>query len=89
MFLTTHFMDEAQHLADRVAIMRDGRDHRRSARPDELGGRDVRPAEIRFVLPAGLVARRPAASCPTERCSIDGDRVLVQTREPVAALPTC
>ena len=24
-FLTTHYMDEAQHLADRVAILRDGR----------------------------------------------------------------
>ena len=32
-FLTTHFMDEAQYLADRVAVMVDGRDRRASARP--------------------------------------------------------
>lgn len=51
-FLTTHFMDEAQQLADRVAVMRDGAIIA-TGRPDELGGRDTRPAEIRFSLPAG------------------------------------
>ena len=43
-------MDEAQYLADRVAVMRAGEIIALGA-PDELGGRDVRPAEIRFVLP--------------------------------------
>jgi ABC-2 type transport system ATP-binding protein len=33
-FLTTHFMDEAQHLADRVAVMRDG-EIVAEGRPDE------------------------------------------------------
>ncbi|MGZ4171826.1 MAG: ABC transporter ATP-binding protein, partial [Solirubrobacteraceae bacterium] len=51
-FLTTHYMDEAQFLADRVAVMRGGRIIA-SGRPDELGGRDLRPAEIRFELPEG------------------------------------
>ena len=55
-FLTTHFMDEAQQLADRVAMMRDG-EIIALGTPDELGGRDVRPAEIRFVLPDGVGAR--------------------------------
>jgi ABC-2 type transport system ATP-binding protein len=50
-FLTTHFMDEAQHLADRVAVMRAGEIIALGA-PEELGGRDLRPAEIRFSLPA-------------------------------------
>ena len=58
-FLTTHFMDEAQALADRVAVMRGG-EIIASGRPDEIGGRDLRPAEIRFALPAGLVAGRPS-----------------------------
>jgi ABC-2 type transport system ATP-binding protein len=43
-FLTTHFMDEAQYLANRVAVMRQG-EIIAAGRPDELGGRDVRPAE--------------------------------------------
>jgi ABC-2 type transport system ATP-binding protein len=51
--LTTHFMDEAQHLADRIAVMRDG-EIIAEGRPDELGGRHRRPAEIRFRLPAGV-----------------------------------
>src|SRR6202022_1149300 len=49
-FLTTHYMDEAQHLANRVAVMRAG-EIIAVGRPDELGGRDLRPAEIRFTLP--------------------------------------
>ena len=37
-FLTTHYMDEAQALADRVAIIADGEIVAEGA-PDELGGR--------------------------------------------------
>ena len=51
-FLTTHYMDEAQALADRVAIMVDGRIVA-SGDPGELGGRADRAVEIRFVMPAG------------------------------------
>src|SRR6202030_3866795 len=48
-FLTTHYMDEAQYLANRVAVMRAG-EIIASGRPDQLGGRDLRPAEIQFTL---------------------------------------
>jgi ABC-2 type transport system ATP-binding protein len=83
-FLTTHFMDEAQHLADRVAIMRDGEIIALGS-PDELGGRDARPAEIRFALPAG-VGLDQLPLMPYERCRLDGGRALVVTPEPVVAL---
>ena len=53
-FLTTHYMDEAQELADRVAIIRAGRIVAEGA-PAELGGRDVRSL-IRFRLPPGVAA---------------------------------
>src|SRR6201995_1976971 len=49
-FLTTHFMDEAQALADRVAVMRGG-EIIASGRPDEIGGRNPRPAAIPFAAP--------------------------------------
>jgi ABC-type multidrug transport system ATPase subunit len=82
-FLTTHFMDEAQHLADRVAVMRDG-EIIASGRPEELGGRDLRPAEIRFSLPR-TIALGDVPEMPCESRSLDGERVLVVTREPVRA----
>jgi ABC-2 type transport system ATP-binding protein len=66
-FLTTHYMEEAQALADRVAIIAEG-EIVAEGPPDELGGRDE-GAEIRFRLPeeiatgelpgaAGSAARR-------------------------------
>ncbi len=82
-FLTTHFMDEAQHLADRVAVMRDG-EIIASGRPDELGGRDLRPAEIRFSLPR-TIALGDVPEMPCETRSLDGEHVLIVTREPVRA----
>ena len=54
-FLTTHYMDEAQYLADRVAIIRDGRIVAEGA-PNELGGRAQRASAIRFLLPPGVSA---------------------------------
>jgi ABC-2 type transport system ATP-binding protein len=82
-FLTTHFMDEAQFLADRVAIMRGG-EIIASGRPDELGGRDLRPAEIRFALPEGF-ALGDVPEMPADSRELEGDRVTIHTREPVRA----
>jgi ABC-2 type transport system ATP-binding protein len=82
-FLTTHYMDEAQYLANRVAVMRAGQIIA-LGRPDELGGRDARPAEIRFSLPAGW-SLGDVPQLPSEQRSLEGDRVLVLTREPVLA----
>jgi ABC-2 type transport system ATP-binding protein len=82
-FLTTHYMDEAQHLADRVAVMRAG-EIIALGRPDELGGRDLRPAEIRFVLPAGW-SLGDIPDVPAGGRSIDDDRVLISTTDAVVA----
>ncbi len=82
-FLTTHFMDEAQHLADRVAVMRAGEIIAMGS-PEALGGRDVRPAEIRFLLPSGLgLGDIPDAYC-RER-ALDADHVRLSTAQPVHA----
>jgi ABC-2 type transport system ATP-binding protein len=82
-FLTTHFMDEAQHLADRVAVMVDGRIVA-SGPPAAIGGRDELPTEIRFVLPAGSglssLPPLPGAAVSEER-----GEVLVTSAQGVAA----
>jgi ABC-2 type transport system ATP-binding protein len=82
-FLTTHFMDEAQFLADRVAVMRGGQIIA-SGRPDELGGRDLRPAEIRFGLPEDR-ALDDVPEVPADSRELLGDRVVIHTRQPVRA----
>ncbi|HEV3071695.1 MAG TPA: ABC transporter ATP-binding protein [Solirubrobacteraceae bacterium] len=80
-FLTTHFMDEAQHLASRVAVMRAG-EIVASGPPNELGGRELRPAEISFLAPAGrsLAELSQAAGA---QARMDGGRVLIASREGV------
>lgn len=54
-FLTTHYMEEAQELADRVAIIARGRIVAEGA-PDDLGDRETAPATISFRLPPGASA---------------------------------
>ena len=85
-FLTTHYMDEAQHLSNRVAIVNAG-EIIATGRPEELGGRDLRPAEIRFVLPHDW-SLGDIPDVPSLERAIDGDRVLVSTSEPVVATQT-
>jgi ABC-2 type transport system ATP-binding protein len=50
--LTTHYMDEAEALADRVAVINSGRIIAEGT-PESLGGRDVGESSIRFRLPDG------------------------------------
>jgi ABC-2 type transport system ATP-binding protein len=60
-FLTTHYMDEAEHLADRIAVIADGAIVAEGT-PLTLGGRDRLAATIRFTLPNRLgVADLPDA----------------------------
>ena len=51
-WLTTHFMDEAQYLADRVAVIAKGRIVAEGP-PDSLAGRDAMRTRIRFRPPSG------------------------------------
>ncbi|HVR78948.1 MAG TPA: ABC transporter ATP-binding protein [Acidimicrobiia bacterium] len=53
--LTTHYMDEAQHLADRIAIIDRGRIVAEGT-PDTLGGRREGMVTIRFDAPTGFGA---------------------------------
>jgi ABC-2 type transport system ATP-binding protein len=56
-FLTTHYMDEAQHLADRIIILRDG-DIAAQGTAEELARSQGNRTEVTFTLPAGVTLDR-------------------------------
>jgi ABC-2 type transport system ATP-binding protein len=51
-FLTTHYMEEAEYLADRIAVIAEGGIVAEGT-PHTLGGRDRMTATISFTLPSG------------------------------------
>ena len=51
-FLTTHYMEEAERLADRIAVIAGGRIIDEGT-PAKIGHRDIAASEIIFALPAG------------------------------------
>jgi ABC-2 type transport system ATP-binding protein len=74
-FLTTHFMDEAQALAHRLAIIADGRIVEVGS-ADELIGARSHASRVRFRLPEGLsppegLGARPQASAPAWELETD------------------
>jgi ABC-2 type transport system ATP-binding protein len=83
-FLTTHYMDEAQTLADRVAIISTGRIVATGS-PDQLGGDREARTEISFRLPTG--ARGPDLPYGIRMAArIDSERVSLSVQDPVPVL---
>jgi len=58
-FLTTHYLDEAQYLADKVAVISAGRIVAQGT-PDTLGDRELASTRLRYRLPAGHQGQVPA-----------------------------
>ena len=83
-FLTTHFMDEAQYLADRVAVMRAG-EIIALGRPDELGGRDAAAGRDPLLAADGMVAGRSAGAAVRCRARSRATACSCRRREPVRA----
>jgi ABC-2 type transport system ATP-binding protein len=81
--LTTHYMDEAQHLANQVAVIAGGLIVAEGP-PDSLGGRDRAAVHIRFALPEGV---KPA-DLPLPADADSTGSVLIETKEPTKALAT-
>jgi len=79
--LTSHYLDEVQHLADRVAVLSHGHLIAEST-PNELGGRDTSETLISFRAPGndGL------PSGPWEPPEREGDHVVLRTDRPTLAL---
>jgi ABC-2 type transport system ATP-binding protein len=81
--LTTHYMDEAEELADRVAVISNGSIVAEGT-PDSIGGRDVGETTIRFRLPQG----RSVDDLPVPVTSADSGVIAIRTSEEVKALRT-
>jgi ABC-2 type transport system ATP-binding protein len=74
--LTTHYMDEAQALADDVAVLAHGRIVATGS-PESLGGRATGSTRIRFRLPTGV----DHAELPLPATMVDGHLTLTSDRE--------
>jgi ABC-2 type transport system ATP-binding protein len=83
-FLTTHYMDEAQHLADRVAILRDGEIVAQGPTA-ELGESLGRRTVIGFALNNGLGVDEIRSRLDA-RVEIAGKTVNIETERPQADL---
>jgi ABC-2 type transport system ATP-binding protein len=84
--LTTHYMDEAQALADRVAVMSGGRIVAEGP-PSTIGGRDTARTRIRFALPDGYpAADLPLPDPPSAPVPGQAGLVTVETAEPTETL---
>jgi ABC-2 type transport system ATP-binding protein len=79
--LTTHYMDEAQHLADRIAVISAGSIVAEGT-PENLGGRQQADATVKFTLPAGT----SASDLPIQPVSALDGRVVFSTHEPTRML---
>jgi ABC-2 type transport system ATP-binding protein len=83
-FLTTHYMEEAEALADRIAVIVQGRIVAEGL-PGTLGGRDRAATKIAFHIPADVDDQVAAALREPLETRSDG-RVSVSTTEPLAEL---
>jgi ABC-2 type transport system ATP-binding protein len=84
-FLTTHYMEEAERLADRIAVIAAGRIVAEGTAAT-LGGRDAEASTIRFTLPPGL----SAADLPPALAAVvtggPGDKVEARVTSPLPLL---
>ncbi len=81
--LTTHYMDEAESLASRVAIISGGRIVAEGT-PQSIGGRDVSDALIRFRMPGGVAV----AELPVQPTSVTAGIAEIRTAKAVEVLRT-
>jgi ABC-2 type transport system ATP-binding protein len=83
-FLTTHYMEEAERLADRIAVIADGRIVDVGS-PRTIGRRDLAASEIGFTLPAGVDPGQLPNELIDLLVAVDGtSRVTLRSTDPLA-----
>ena len=78
-FLTTHYLDEAQALADRVAIVKAG-EIVAEGTPDQIGGSETRMTKVSWIDPDGTHNTRELAQ-PTQLLNQLTSRAIAEGRE--------
>lgn len=79
--LTTHYMDEVEALADRVAVL-SGAQIVAAGTPVSIGGRDSGAVTIRFALPDGV----SATDLPVSECTLDEGQIEIHTEDELRVL---
>lgn len=82
-FLTTHYMDEAENLADRIAVIAGGRIVAEGT-PQTLGGRERMAARITFTLPAETSPAELPVGLRRLEPPEDGRVVVLESTRPLA-----
>jgi ABC-2 type transport system ATP-binding protein len=84
-FLTTHYMEEAEYLADRIAVLAAGRIVAEGTAAT-LGGRDTEASVVRFTLPSGLSAADLPPVVAAAVTDDPGRQVVARTLSPLPLL---
>ena len=82
--LTTHYMEEAERLADRIAVLSAG-EIVATGTPQTLGARELMDAHVSFTLPDGFTFDELPASLEALAPG-DDRRVRVRAADPVSSL---
>jgi len=84
-FLTTHYMDEAEKLADRIAVIAHG-EIVATGTAETLGGRGDQPSLIRFTLPGDVAFSDLPETILAAGASTDNGAVEVSAASPLPVL---
>jgi ABC-2 type transport system ATP-binding protein len=84
-FLTTHYMEEAEELADRIAVIAAGEIVAQGT-PDTLGGRNRESALVRFSLPFGVALADLPETVTSAVVAETGDTIEAEARDPLPLL---
>jgi ABC-2 type transport system ATP-binding protein len=84
-FLTTHYMDEAENLADRIAVIAAGRIVAEGT-PQTLGGRERMSARITFTLPGQVSTADLPRVLQRSIISNANGRVVLESAQPLVEI---